>query len=55
MLTVEECTEYLKVSKLTVYSFIKSGQLKAYKIGRHQYRIFEDDLKAFVMKGALEK
>lgn len=41
--TVEEVAEILKLYKKTVYGYIKSGKIKAVKIGR-RYRITEDEL-----------
>lgn len=42
LLTINEITEILKVSKLTIYRYIKAGKLPAYKVGR-DYRIKEKD------------
>jgi len=39
----------LKVAYLTVYRWIQSGKLTAYKAGK-QYRIKKDDLDRFVTK-----
>ena len=45
----EELAEILQVNIMTIYRYIKSGKLKAYKIGK-EYRIdkktFEDFLKS---------
>lgn len=43
LLTINEITEILKVSKLTIYRYIKAGKLSAYKVGR-DYRIRQEDL-----------
>lgn len=45
--TVEEVMEILSISRRTLYNYIKSGSLKAVKIGR-QWRIRLVDLKAFI-------
>ncbi len=45
--TVEEIAELLKVTKTTVYSYIKKGELKAKKIGKY-YRITEESLREFI-------
>ena len=45
--TVEEVATIMKVTKTTVYAYIKSGKLKAKKIGKY-YRITEENLKAFL-------
>lgn len=42
LLTINEITEILKVSKLTIYRYIKAGKLPAIKIGR-DYRIKQND------------
>lgn len=44
LLSVNDIIETLKVSKLTIYRYIKSGKLPAYKVGR-DYRIKENDFK----------
>jgi excisionase family DNA binding protein len=42
-LTVSEVARNLRVSNMTVYRLIKSGQLSAVRVGRG-YRIREDDV-----------
>lgn len=49
LLTINEITAILKVSKLTVYRYIKSGKLPAYKMGR-DYRIKEEEFKKYLDK-----
>ncbi len=34
MLTVKEATQYLKISKVTLYKLIKEGKIKPVKIGK---------------------
>lgn len=54
LLTVNEIIEILKVSKLTIYRYIKAGKLPAYKVGR-DYRITQKDFTGFMQsnrKGA---
>ena len=36
VLTVEEAASQLKVSRWTLYKFIRSGQLKTFKAGRRR-------------------
>ena len=43
-LTLPEVAERLKVSRRTIYRWIKSGDLDAYQFGR-EYRITESALK----------
>jgi len=44
--TLREIAKILKVSEKSVYRYIKSGKLKANKIG--QWRIKESDLNKFI-------
>lgn len=46
-LTLPEIAERLKVSRRTVYRWVKDGDLSAYKFA-NEYRIAESDLKAFL-------
>ena len=48
--TTEEVLGILKVTKRTLYNYIKAGQIKAIKLGR-EYRITEDALKDFLERG----
>lgn len=45
--TIEELAKMLKVVYLTVYRWIQSGRLVAYKAGK-QYRIKKEDLDKFL-------
>lgn len=45
--TVDEVAERLKVSHMTVYRWIKAGELDAYKIGG-KFRITEGDIGRFL-------
>lgn len=47
--TIEEVAKMLKVAYLTVYRWIQSGKLVAYKAGK-QYRIKREDLDRFIIK-----
>ncbi len=46
-LTVAEVARQLRVSNMTVYRFIKSGQLAAVQVGRG-YRIREKDVRRYL-------
>ena len=48
--TTDEALEVLKVTRRTLYRYIKAGQIKAIRIGR-EYRITEDALKDFLERG----
>ena len=45
--TIKEVAKLLKVAYLTVYRWIQSGKLVAYKAGK-QYRIEKTDLSKFM-------
>lgn len=47
--TIEEVSELLRVSKLTVYDLIKKGELVAYRVGR-QMRVDQQELERYKMK-----
>ena len=46
-LTVAEVADLLRVSTMTVYRFIKAGDLPSVRVGK-SYRIREDDVDAFL-------
>ncbi len=46
-LTVAEVAELIRVSTMTVYRFIKAGELPAVRVGK-SYRIREDDVDEFL-------
>lgn len=48
--TLLEAQDILKVTRRTLYNYIKSGKLSAVKIGR-EWRITHESLKAFIEKG----
>lgn len=48
--SVEEVTEILKVTQRTLYNYIKSGTLKAVKVGKY-WRVKHEDLKEFIDNG----
>lgn len=48
-LTVGEVARHLRVSNMTVYRLVKSGQLAAVRVGRG-YRIREDDVRTYLEK-----
>lgn len=45
--TVAEVADLLRVSNMTVYRLVQSGQLPAVRVGR-SYRIREDDMDRFL-------
>lgn len=49
--TLEEVQELLKVTRRTLYTYIKAGTLKATKMGRY-WRVRHADLKEFIDKGS---
>jgi excisionase family DNA binding protein len=46
-LTVYEVAELLRLSVLTIYKYIKEGQLEAVEFGGH-YRVSSDSLEKFI-------
>jgi excisionase family DNA binding protein len=47
LLTVSEVAELMRVSNMTVYRLIKSGQLKALRVGKN-YRIRESEVDRYL-------
>lgn len=45
--TLKEVEEILSVTRKTIYNWLKSGKLKAVKVGR-QWRVKKEDLEAFI-------
>lgn len=50
----EELAELLRVNIMTIYRYINSGKLEAYKIGRH-YRIQKDEFNRFLESVKISK
>jgi len=48
-LTVLEVADQLRVSTMTVYRLIKSGELRAARVGK-SYRLREEDIDAYLAK-----
>ena len=48
ILTTDEVAEILNITQRTVYNYIKTGELKAHKMGKY-WRIFPEDLRAFIL------
>jgi excisionase family DNA binding protein len=46
-LTPREVADLLRVSSMTVYRLIKSGELRAVRVGK-AYRILEEDVGAYL-------
>ena len=49
LLTVSEVADQLRVSTMTVYRLIKSGELRAARVGK-SYRLREEDIDAYLSK-----
>lgn len=47
LFTVAEVADVMRVSNMTVYRLIKTGELPAVRVGKG-YRIFESDLERFL-------
>ncbi|HZQ26256.1 MAG TPA: helix-turn-helix domain-containing protein [Acidimicrobiales bacterium] len=50
-LKVAEVAHLLRVSKMTVYRLISSGELRSARVGR-SYRLSEDDVNAYLKRGS---
>lgn len=48
--TLEELVDILKVTRRTLYNYIKSGSLKAVKMGKY-WRVTQKQLDAFLNDG----
>ena len=48
--TLEEAAQVLKLTRRTLYTYVKNGELQAVKFGR-RWRVLEEDLKRFMMTG----
>jgi len=46
-LSVEEIANILKVTKMTIYRYIKAGKLTAYKVGK-DFRINKEEFDKFL-------
>lgn len=53
LLTVSEVAQLLRVSNMTVYRLIKSGDLPALRVGKN-YRIRQPDLDAYLEGGVVQ-
>lgn len=45
--TLEEVADILKISRRTLYTYVKTGKLHAVKIGKH-WRVSHDVMEAFI-------
>lgn len=50
--TAEELAKALQVNIMTIYRYIKSGKLKAYKIGK-EFRIDKNEFESFIKKSKI--
>lgn len=48
--TLDEVADILKVTKRTLYNYIKAGKLPAVKMGKY-WRVSEESLQAFISTG----
>lgn len=51
--TLEEIAELLHITRRTLYTYVKTGKLKAVKVGKY-WRVTEKNLDAFLAKGTEE-
>jgi excisionase family DNA binding protein len=52
LLTVAEVADHMRVSSMTVYRLIKSGSLKAVRVGKN-YRIRANDLDSYLQSSSV--
>lgn len=52
-LTVAEVAAQMRVSKMTVYRLVHSGELEAVRVGR-SFRVAESDLQAYLERSYFE-
>ena len=48
--TLDEVADILKVTKRTLYNYVKAGKLPAVKMGKY-WRVSEESLQAFISTG----
>lgn len=48
--TLDEVADIMKVTKRTLYNYIKAGKLHAVKMGKY-WRVSEESLQAFISNG----
>jgi len=53
LFTVGEVASTMRVSNMTVYRLIRSGQLAAVRVGKN-YRIRESDVSRFLLEGTVK-
>lgn len=54
ILNLEETAECLRVSNQTIYNMIKSGRIKAYKVGR-EWKFLRSDISAYLESTSSDK
>ena len=43
LMTTKELSEYLQLDRMTIYKLLKSGDIRATRVG-HQWRFFRSDI-----------
>lgn len=49
--TLDEVADILKVTKRSLYNYVKAGKLQAVKLGKY-WRVSEESLQAFISNGS---
>jgi excisionase family DNA binding protein len=49
VLTIEELSDYIKISKSTLYKLVREGKVPSQKIGRH-WRFHKDAIDSWLKK-----
>ena len=56
LMTIKEVTEYLRVSKATVFRLMRNGELPSIKFSAKKFtRIKRSDLEAFIERHSIKK
>ena len=50
LLTPQEVAEHLRLKRSTVWRYIREGKIKAIRLNKRTYRVFEKDLNRFLRK-----
>ena len=50
LMTYKEATQYLKVTRKTIYNYMKAKKIKAIKVGR-TYRVTQEELNKYLTEG----
>lgn len=55
VLTIKDVCSILRISRSAVSALIESGELKAFRPGKRQWRVLKTELEDFVLAGETKK